>query len=253
MSETRRQARQAASASDERDERLRALERLLRSTPGGLTPPEIAETLGSSLRTAQRDLATLRDDAGLPIVVAGGRYEIFAGSYPLTPIELTMEDATGLILAARLLEGLPGRGARLALAAIARLEGALPAHVAAALGAEQPHTAGEARSEVLRVLAEAWAARRTVTIRRRDPREPFEQVGTLDPYLITLAPGGDGIAVVGLSHEDRAIRSYRVDRIRDAALTAEHFALDPAVVRRLAAQTAWAGTERKAAGSRRSG
>ena len=72
-----------------RASRLLEIERLIRRHPGGLSAAELAQELGRSRRTIQRDINVLESELGTPLVMNGRRYQILPESAPLAPVRLT--------------------------------------------------------------------------------------------------------------------------------------------------------------------
>src|SRR5450631_4091061 len=88
-----------------RTERLFALAEYLRGRRSGVTAETIAERFGITVRTAYRDLTSLRD-ASLPLVADRGRGGGYAldKSYSLPPVNFNAREAAVLISAGAWLE-----------------------------------------------------------------------------------------------------------------------------------------------------
>lgn len=220
--------------------RLIEIERLLRRNPVGMTTGELARGLGCSPRTIQRDIAVLESELGVPLTVDGRRYRILAGSHPLAPLRLSLQEARVLLLAIRLLFKNTDSFDPDAVSALEKVAGALSQTIAAQaeitvnLLRRRPK---DPQHETLARLTEAWASSRVVTIEYRSHDDPAYRSTDLDPYL--FEPGGrSGVYVIGFSHRHGAIRTFKVDRIRRATLTDQSFEQDPALVRELLEQLA---------------
>ena len=75
---------------------------ILHGHPDGISAADIAEQVGISKRTAYRDLEAMSLDGALPIWQDGGRWGLESGAF-LPPLNLTLDEATTLFLAARVL------------------------------------------------------------------------------------------------------------------------------------------------------
>lgn len=82
-----------ASVSFEKQDRIARLMRelqLFQSAARGLTSAELAERMGVSQRQAQRDIAVLESEQGVPFVNDGRRYSVMAGYWlPLVNFSIT--------------------------------------------------------------------------------------------------------------------------------------------------------------------
>ncbi|GAB4328345.1 MAG: WYL domain-containing protein [Dehalococcoidia bacterium] len=225
-----------------RASRLIQIERLLRRNPAGLTTTQLANELGYSPRTIQRDIGVLESELGVPLIVDGRRYKILPGSHPLAPLRLTIQEARVLLLAIRLLFKNTDSFDPDAISALEKIAGSLShtiafqAEVTVNLLRRRPQH--RAQQEVLARLTEAWAASRTVTIEYRSHDDPAYRTTALDPYL--FEPGGrSGVYVIGYSARHHAVRTFKVDRIRRATLTDHTFDQDDQVIRGLLEQLAF--------------
>lgn len=225
-----------------RASRLIQIERLLRRHPGGLTTTQLANELGYSARTIQRDLAVLESELGVPLLTEGRRYKILPGSHPLAPMRLTLQEARVLLLAIRLLFKNTDYFDPDAIAALEKIAGnlsntiAFQAEVTVNLLRRRPQNRAE--HDVLGRLTEAWATSHVATIEYRSHDDPAYRKTDLDPYL--FEPGGrGGVYVIGYSHRHREVRTFKVDRIRRATLTDRAFEQDADAVRELLEQLAF--------------
>jgi len=86
----------------ERAVRLIQIQHLVSRNPLGLTTKELARLCDVGIRTIQRDLLTLQSELYIPIVKKKyDRYGLPEG-YFLPPVSLSLYEAVGLFLAARL-------------------------------------------------------------------------------------------------------------------------------------------------------
>jgi predicted DNA-binding transcriptional regulator YafY len=203
--------------------RLLELLELLQTQPL-VTGREIADRLAVDRRTVRRDVATLLR-LGIPVEGergVGGGYRLRPG-YRLPPLMLSEDEATAVVLgltaARRLGLGDPD-GADGALVKINRvLPDALRRRVEAleaALVFTAPATAGEPPpGETALLLAEAIRRRRRVRVAYRSfAGEETER--ELSPYGLVVHAGRWYLAAH--DHTRSALRTFRVDRIRRAAI-----------------------------------
>jgi predicted DNA-binding transcriptional regulator YafY len=202
----------------------------------GTTADEIAERIGVTARAARRYIAILRE-AGIPVESVRGRY----GGYRLgrelrlPPVVFTQNEALGLVMA--VLEAHPaatGTG-ELAGSALAKVIRALPADVgrqAAALrdtaSAAPNMYASHPDPAVTSALVIAVASRRRVHLRYKSA-SGSEWEADVDPWAVVVRHGR--WYLLCHSHHAGAVRSYRVDRVRNVEHTRYSFTppegLDP--------------------------
>jgi predicted DNA-binding transcriptional regulator YafY len=227
-------ARDVASKVSPTARALQTLE-ILQFQPG-TTADEIAERLGVTGRAARRYVAILRE-AGVPVESSRGRY----GGYRLgrgmrlPPVIFTQDEALGLVMA--VLEGHPaatGTG-ELAGSALAKVIRALPEDVgrqAAALrdyaSAAPDRHAAHPDPAVTSALVVAVASARRVRLGYRS-ESGNEWEAEVDPWAIVVRHGR--WYLLCHSHHAGAVRSYRVDRVRNVEHTRHSFTppdgLDP--------------------------
>lgn len=203
--------------------RLLELLELLQTRPL-VTGREIADQLAIDRRTVRRDVATLQR-LGIPVEGergVGGGYRVRPG-YRLPPLMLSNDEATVVLLglaAAQRLGLVEPSTADGALAKIYRvLPDALRRRVEAleaALAFTAPATAGEPPpTETALLLAEAIRRRRRVHVAYRSfAGEQTER--ELSPYGLVVHAGRWYLAAY--DHARRALRTFRIDRVRHAAI-----------------------------------
>src|SRR5215210_5093818 len=206
--------------------RLLELLELLQTQPL-VTGREIADRLAVDRRTVRRDVATLQR-LGIPVEGergVGGGYRLLPG-YRLPPLMLSEDEATAVVLgltAARRLGLGDADGADGALVKIHRvLPDALRRRVEALEGAlafTAPATAGEPPAgETALLLAESIRRHRRVRLAYRSfAGEETER--ELSPYGLVVHAGRWYLAAH--DHARGALRTFRVDRIRDATISDE--------------------------------
>jgi predicted DNA-binding transcriptional regulator YafY len=201
---------------------------LLLQTRNRLTAGELAEELEVSVRTIYRDVEAL-SEAGIPIYAERGPHGgvRLVDGYRTRLTGLTADEAEAVFLS-----GVPGAAAELGLGTVvaaARLKvmAALPPELRTRAGrvAERFHldAPGWFQSAEtlphLELLANAvWEAQRVrMTYRRSERAGNVER--TIEPLGLVLK---GGVWYV-LAQTDDSIRTYRVSRVRDAALIGERF------------------------------
>lgn len=221
----------------DRTARLLVLIDLLQSH-GHATTAALADHLGVSERTVRRDLVRLQD-LDIPVDVRPGRsggVRMQPGAL-LAPLRFTDAELVALRLGARTVAAVPDAAlARAATSALGRLESVMTprararAHALAASLADAPQGLQPTPSDdvlearpvdadmVLR-LAEAIRARERVTLRYASPGSG-ETARTVDPYgLVRLQRW----YLAAHCHLRGALRTFRLDRIRQLARHAERF------------------------------
>ncbi|GGS76533.1 transcriptional regulator [Planobispora rosea] len=209
--------------------RVLALLELLQASPG-LTGPELAERLEVDERTVRRYAVKL-NELGVPVEAERGRYggyRLLPG-YKLPPLMFTDDEATAVLLGL-----LAGQRTGLAVgetatgSALAKIQRVLPQALRERVEAvtrtlehtRAPAAASTPRAGPLLALADAVRRRRTVRLAYRSWRgEPSER--DLDPYGIVFHSGR--WYVTGLDHRSGEVRTFRVDRVAEAARTGRAF------------------------------
>ena len=194
-----------------------------------LSGAELAAGLGVDQRTVRRYALRLAD-LGIPVTAERGRYggyRLLPG-YRLPPLMLTDEEAAavviGLLAAERL--GQPVAGISTALAKIQRvLPAALSERVAAlrqTLGFTpyQRKPAVAADTGTVLTLATAASQHQRVRLRYRSHAEQDSE-RDLDPYGLVLHSGR--WYVTGRDGKSGELRTFRVDRVREALLSGVSF------------------------------
>ncbi|HEV2254742.1 MAG TPA: YafY family protein [Streptosporangiaceae bacterium] len=194
-----------------------------------LSGAELAAGLGVDQRTVRRYALRLAD-LGIPVTAERGRYggyRLLPG-YRLPPLMLTDDEAAavviGLLAAERL--GQPVAGISTALAKIQRvLPVALSERVAAlrqTLGFTQyqRRPAVVADTGTVLTLATAASQHQRVRLRYRSHAEHDSQ-RDLDPYGLVLHSGR--WYVTGRDGRSGEVRTFRVDRVREAQLSGVSF------------------------------
>jgi predicted DNA-binding transcriptional regulator YafY len=213
---------------------LRSLEIL--QARGAATAGDLAGSLGVTERAVRRYIAVLRD-AGVPVESTRGRhggYRLGRGT-KLPPVTFTLDEALGLVMA--VLDGHPAAsgGDDLIGVALDKVIRALPDRISrqAAELREHAATAVDPESErpdplITSEVVAAVAERRGALIRYRG-ESGTEWEGEVEPWAVVVRFGRWYL----LCHSLRAgaVRTYRIDRIRQVRATTRAFTppenLDP--------------------------
>ena len=223
-------------AADDRVGRKRdRLARLLRvasilyskgGTEAGVPVDEIARLTGMTTRTVYRDIRALEDELDVPVFQAGrGRYGIDRKFF-LPPLRLSVPEAIVLFLASRLIARWSDQYDAAVVSAFTKLADALPQpiarHVAATMLAVGEHDENEPFSRSFSAVARGWAEGRVVEI-DYDPGTAPRKRTRVHPYF--LEPDAALRSVYLIAHDEGAgaIRTYKVERIRSATLTADRY------------------------------
>jgi proteasome accessory factor B len=207
--------------------RLRLLEHRLYNAPQGIRALDLARDSGVDRRTIYRDLEAL-EEMGVPIWEDGGRYGINRTTY-LSTVRLNLNEAVALYFAARLLAHHSDEHNPHIVSALDKLANGLPdetisthlAHVAD-LVRSRPLRSGYIRA--LETLTRAWADRRLVRLRYRAfQRESTERI--VAPYFIEVSRSTPAAYVIGYDQLRDALRTFKIERIEDAELLNEVYAI----------------------------
>ncbi|HEV8516604.1 MAG TPA: WYL domain-containing transcriptional regulator [Candidatus Limnocylindrales bacterium] len=202
---------------------------ILHGHPQGLRATDLAERVGVSRRTVYRDLNAMSDEAGIPLWQEGGRWGLGEGLF-LPPLNLTLHEAMALFLAARvLLKASDERDSEL-IGSLAKLARILPPilgeHVQRAVDVYARMPVDDRFTRVFRTLTQAWAERRIVVIDYDvSVYEPSRDVrrARVHPYLIEPSALTHALYLIGYDEERAARRTFKVERILEAALTPDRF------------------------------
>jgi proteasome accessory factor B len=213
----------------DRSVRLVHLQSLFYHNPRGFRVAELARRCEVDHRTINRDLADLQQEPfHLPLVLEENwTWRLMEGHrFTLAPLHLTLQEASALYLAARLLDRVSDEPNPYVRRALAALAGALPAGVSnptmmLVSGRLEDEEAAFAR--VFAVISLAWATCRKVHIRYRAAVRAEARETDLSPYC--LEPSGPGYAtyVIGFASHAGAVRTFKLERIDQATLLDEVF------------------------------
>ncbi|MCB0075853.1 MAG: transcriptional regulator [Anaerolineales bacterium] len=212
--------------------RLHRLSHLLYRHPKGLTVREMAELCGVTPRTIQRDLKAL-EEASVPIWQEDDgekpRYGIIEG-YFLPPLRLTLNDASALYLAARLLTRNTDEHNPHVVSAVSQLAATLPEPMANALQLAVQEMAkikvDPDYRDVFEVLTLGWATGRQVRIRYLSTKRTDEKEYVIEPYFIEPTERGNTYVIGRVEGRDQVL-TFKLDRIRQAELLYDTFEQPP--------------------------
>jgi predicted DNA-binding transcriptional regulator YafY len=209
---------------------LRVLQVLKAHGDAGVRPEEIARRTVMSKRSVYRDLKALEGELGIPVWNEKGRWGVVEGAF-LPPLRLTLQEAMAVFLSARLMTRYADKYDPNLAAAFQKLEEGLPealrAHVERTLGDLAERPVDPRFNKHLADLTRAWADRRVVTFTyapgRYDGAAPPARNATVRPYLLEPSLETHALYLIGLDETRNAIRTFKVERIVDLAVTARTF------------------------------
>lgn len=199
----------------------------------GVRIDEIARRVGMSRRTVYRDLVALQSELGVPVWGERGVWGVERGGF-LPPLRLTQSEAMAVVLSARLMARYADRYDPDLAAAFQKLEEGLPEAlrrpVDRTLEVLARRPVDEDYSRRVHLLTRAWADRRVVRFSyapafaggteqpRREAREARVRPYLIEPSLVTHA-----LYLIGFDETRDAIRTFKIERIRELMLTADPF------------------------------
>lgn len=211
---------------------------------GSVSCAELADELGYSQRTIQRDISALESELGVPLLYEARRWQLMPGAkLVFGPVRLTLQEARALYFATRLMLRSADERDPDGISALEKVAEALPAGVSAHMQrtvAEYTQLPADTHYiEALRRLTEAWASNRTATIVYRSAHSANGRTTDLDPYILDHTQSGT--YVIGFSSEHGEVRIFKLDRILDVDVTQREF--DPRNVDGIASQLrqSWGG------------
>jgi predicted DNA-binding transcriptional regulator YafY len=196
------------------------------SGEAGVAVSEIAKLTGMTTRTVYRDINALDEELGVPVFQAGrGRYGIDRKFF-LPPLRLSVPEAIVLFLASRLIARWSDQYDAAVVSAFTKLADALPQpiarHVAATMVAVGEHDANEPFSRTFSAVARGWAEGRVVEIDYDPGTAPRKQT-RVRPYFLEPDAALRSVYLIGFDEPAGAMRTYKVERIRSAILTADRY------------------------------
>ena len=217
-----------------KSERLLQLEQLLLSHQRGTCRSEIARRLGVHRSTAARYVAELtsltpvyEDDEGL-VAIDRDRY--------LNHIRLTIHESLSIYLASRLMVDRMDRFNPHAASALRKMGQSLHSFaptIASHITAEAEKLEGSrvrrdpVYLKVLETLTRGWSESRIVRVLHHSVHRDADDSYLFAVHLIVPYAVGQTIQAIGQCEGEDHLRTFRVDRIMDATLTADTYAAPP--------------------------
>lgn len=198
------------------------------STDAGVSTTEIARLTGMTTRTVYRDIKALEDELGVPVFQAGrGRYGIDK-KYFLPPLHLSVPEAIVLFLAARLIRRWSDAYDASVMSAFTKLADLLPQpiarHVAATMLAVGENLPNVTFTRNFANVARGWAEGRVVEL-TYDPGAGERKRTRVRPYFLEPDAASRSVYLIGFDEPADAMRTYKVERIRESTLTMDRYAI----------------------------
>ena len=229
MDDERDDREDRGSAKRDRLARMTRILALLNAHPDGMKPSEMARRVDSSVRTVYRDLRSIEGELGMPLWSDGGRWGVDADAF-LPPLKLTRSEAMAVVLSARLMVRYADKYDPDLASAFEKLAGVLPAalreHVDRTLDDLSRRPTDETFSRHVRLLTQAWAERRVVSLDYAPAPyapEAAPRTARVRPYLIEPSLQTHALYLIGWDETRDAMRTFKVERIRDVSLTPDSF------------------------------
>jgi len=226
--------------------RLTRLVSILQAHPEGMRTQDIASRVGMSVRTVYRDLIALQEELRLPVWGEDGVWGIDSEKAFLPPLKLTQAEAMAVVLSARLMVRYADKYDPDLAAAFEKLERGLPSplaeHVERTLDGLSKAPRDERFNTHVRLLTRAWADRRVVTFEYEPARYESGATprrATVRPYLLEPSLQTHALYLIGFDEERGALRTFKIERIRSAALTPRTFDPPDAATTTSALRAAW--------------
>jgi predicted DNA-binding transcriptional regulator YafY len=217
------------SGKRDRLARMTRILSLLNAHPDGMKPAEIARRVDSSVRTVYRDLRSIEGELGMPLWSEGGSWGMEAEAF-LPPLKLTRSEAMAVVLSARLMVRYADKYDPDLAAAFEKLAEILPPalreHVGRTLDVLSQRPTDDVFGRHVHLLTQAWAERRVVSLDYEPARYDAGAVprtARVRPYLIEPSLQTHALYLIGWDETREAIRTFKIERIRDVSLTPDPF------------------------------
>ena len=217
------------SAKRDRVARLVRVVTVLSGHPEGMRPADIARRIDVSPRTVYRDLRAIEGEIGVALWAEGGKWGILEGEF-LPPLKLTLDQAMAVVLSARLMVRYADKYDPDLASAFEKLAQVLPPvlaeHVERTLDVLAEHPRDERFSDHVHKLTRAWAERRVVELDYAPAAygpDSTARRATVRPFLIEPSLQTHALYLIGWDETKGAVRTFKIERIRDVALTPRSF------------------------------
>jgi predicted DNA-binding transcriptional regulator YafY len=222
----------STQAKRDRTARLLRVAQTLHQYPGGLRARRLAEICEVSVRTVYRDLGALQGELGYPIWGEGGRYGLEEGVF-LPPLKLNLPEAMTLFLAARLVSRYSDERDPNVQSSFTKIAAALPRavaqHVCDTVAAMATRAENPTYARVFDILTAAWATGRRVRIwypwTGGGVSRVYERL--VEPYFLEPSPIGHSCYLIAHCHHSGALRTFKLERIREIELTDQPYTIPP--------------------------
>lgn len=214
-------------------QRLVELQHLFwRNSGRPLSSAEIARRLGINPRTARKYLTQMSASGRLPITRQQRAWTLAEDArLEVLPVRFLLEEATAVYLAARLLTHAADEPNPAVGGALAKLASVVPAELRAFVD----HLAGRAAvaqggrfAQVFRTLAYGWALSRVVELEYEARSRPGAPITCrFEVHLLEPAAVGSALYAIGRADPPGELRTFKLERIRTAALTRDTFTGPP--------------------------
>lgn len=220
-----------AQDSTNRAKRLMTLKRMIVSQPGRKwRTKELADELGVSEDTIFRDLKDMSRDGTLPLISSGSTANFtweLSPDYraPLESLHLDYADGSALYAAARLLwqQNVHNDVVRIALLQLVSiLPDPLREHLETVVAERTPQNPLPDLTQIFTALSQGWLSNRVVEL-TYDPPNKRVYTCRFAPYLLEPSGIGHTLYFIGYSDPPGELRTYKLERIRAAALTKDSF------------------------------
>jgi predicted DNA-binding transcriptional regulator YafY len=196
----------------------------------GVHVEEIARRVGVSKRTVYRDLVALETEMEIPLWNDHGTWGL-AGDALLPALKLTRTEAMAVVLSARLMVRYADKYDPDLAGAFQKLKAVVPdalgEHVERTLAVMATRPRDERFSRHVQLLARAWAERRVVTFTYApgayEGRSHERREARVRPYLIEPSLQTHALYLVGFDETRGALRTFKIERILELALTPATF------------------------------
>ena len=226
----RPEGRRSEGKRDRTARLLRVLQVLQAHGDDGVRPEEIARRTAMTRRSVYRDLHALEDEMHIPVWNDRGRWGVERQAF-LPPLSLTLPEAMAVFLSARLVTRFADRYEPNLASAFQKLEEGLPealrSHVERTLDDLARKPVDAAYNRHVRDLTRAWAERRVVEFvyapARYDGAQREPRRAVVHPYLLEPSLSTHALYLIGLDETRGALRTFKVERIRDLSLAPRTF------------------------------
>ncbi len=208
---------------------LRIVRYLQERGEAGARPEEIARAVAMSRRTVYRDLRAIEQEIEVPVWSENGRWGLEASGL-LPPLKLTLAEGLAVFLSARLMARYATAHDPDLMGAFQKLGSGMPEaiaeHVASTLDVMAARPPDEAFRRRVQLITRAWAERRVLDL-TYDTGAYAPGSGTrtarVRPYLIEPSSSTHALYLIGWDETRDGIRTFKIERIRELALTNDTF------------------------------